>query len=77
MSHFLVMYYCVANGRRPGIYLSWLEAKKQVFKFSGARHKKFFSITDAEKYMKTYCTNEWVFEDDINRNQITNYFSPK
>ena len=31
----MAKYYAVKNGRKPGIYSSWDECKKQVEKFKG------------------------------------------
>ena len=35
----MAKYYAVKNGRKPGIYSSWDECKKQVEKFKGAIYK--------------------------------------
>ena len=32
-------YYAVASGRKPGVYETWDECKKQVFSFPNAQHK--------------------------------------
>lgn len=44
-------FYAVKNGRTPGIYRNWDEAKKQVDGFSGAEYKSFEKITDATDYL--------------------------
>ena len=32
-------YYAVARGRKPGVYETWEEAKKQVDGFGGCKHQ--------------------------------------
>jgi viroplasmin and RNaseH domain-containing protein len=32
-------YYAIASGRKPGVYETWDECKKQVFSFPNAQHK--------------------------------------
>lgn len=44
-------YYAVKNGRTPGVYRTWEDAKKQVDGFSGAEYKSFEKITDAIEYL--------------------------
>lgn len=44
-------FYAVKNGRVPGVYRTWDEAKKQVDGFSGAEYKSFENITDATDYL--------------------------
>ena len=46
-------YYAIKNGRIPGIYETWNEAKEQVEGFSGAVYKSFSTLKDAEKYMSS------------------------
>ena len=43
--------YCVAVGRRPGIYDLWDDANKQVFRYPGAIHKSFRTLQEAFVYM--------------------------
>lgn len=40
--------YVVGRGRRPGIYLTWDEAKAQVDGYAGARYKSFTALHDAK-----------------------------
>ena len=47
-------YYCVATGRKPGIYLTWEECKTQVDNFRGAKFKSFPTLELAEQYMKEH-----------------------
>lgn len=44
--------YAVRKGRTPGIYDTWSEAEVQIKGFSGAEHKKFDRLEDAEAFMK-------------------------
>lgn len=46
-----VKFYAVKSGRKPGIYRTWEETKKQVDGFSGAEYKSFDKVTDATEYM--------------------------
>ena len=48
----MAKYYAVKNGRKPGIYSSWDECKKQVEKFKGAIYKSFTSLEDAKVFIK-------------------------
>ncbi len=43
-------YYAVQNGRKPGVYTSWEECKKQVHGFPNARYKAFTSFLEAEDF---------------------------
>ena len=43
-------YYVVVKGKKPGIYLTWEECKKQVDGYNGAKFKSFVTIEDAEFY---------------------------
>lgn len=45
-------YYIVVNGRIPGIYTSWQEAKAQVISFPKAIYKSFNTALEAETYYK-------------------------
>lgn len=47
----IMKYYAVKNGRTPGVYRTWEDAKKQVDGFSGAEYKSFEKITDATEYL--------------------------
>jgi ribonuclease HI len=44
-------YYAVNKGKKPGIYLSWLECKEQVNGFQYPVYKKFESLTEAESFV--------------------------
>ena len=48
----MTTYYAVHKGRRPGIYKSWNDCKKQIDKFEGAIFKKFTDETDAKEFLK-------------------------
>ncbi len=44
-------YYCVKKGRKPGIYYTWDECKKEVEGFNGALYKGFNDLNEANSYM--------------------------
>lgn len=44
-------YYAVREGRKPGIYRSWDEAKTQVSGFSNAAYRSFKTLQEAEQFM--------------------------
>ncbi len=44
-------YYAVRVGRCPGIYRTWAEAKQQVHGYSGADHKRFDTLGEAQAFM--------------------------
>ena len=45
-------YYVVWEGRKPGLYESWDECKKQVDGFEKAKYKSFESRAEAERAAK-------------------------
>ncbi|KAG6361232.1 hypothetical protein INS49_009456 [Diaporthe citri] len=47
-------FYAVARGRRPGIYHTWGECRKQVDGFSDARFRKFKTLTEATEFLAVY-----------------------
>lgn len=47
-----MVYYAVVNGRSKGIFLDWIECKKQVDKFKNAKYKKFQDLADAHQFLK-------------------------
>lgn len=44
-------YYAVRVGKKPGIYTSWPEAKKQIDRFPNAIYKSFKSFGEAEEFL--------------------------
>lgn len=44
-------YYVVHKGRKPGIYKTWNECKKQIHNFDGAIFKKFTDSTEAGEFL--------------------------
>jgi hypothetical protein len=44
-------YYAVKRGRKSGIYGTWSECSRQVYKYPGARYKKFSSKSEAESFV--------------------------
>ena len=47
-------FYAVAKGRKPGIYLTWEDCKKQVDGFSGSKYKRFDTKEEAESFYAQY-----------------------
>lgn len=45
-------YYAVNKGKKPGIYLSWLECKEQVSDCKFTIYKKFETLEEAEDFVK-------------------------
>ena len=44
-------FYAVAVGRRHGVFFTWDDAKAQVNRYSGAKHKSFSSLHEAYYYL--------------------------
>ena len=44
-------YYVVHKGKKPGIYKTWPECKKQITNFDGAIFKKFNNSTEAGEFL--------------------------
>ncbi len=44
-------YYVVHKGKKPGIYKTWIECKKQIHNFDGAIFKKFNNSTEAGEFL--------------------------
>ena len=51
-------YYVVLNGRVPGIYNTWKECNRQVFKYKNAKYKSFKHLNQAEEYYNTETINK-------------------
>ncbi|XP_034841390.1 ribonuclease H1-like [Maniola hyperantus] len=51
-------FYAVAKGRTSGIFGSWADCESQVKGFSGARYKKFNTVTEAQDFINTYGENK-------------------
>lgn len=47
----MAKFYAVKQGRIPGIYLTWDQAKRQIDHFSGAVYKSFPTKAEAEAFM--------------------------
>ncbi|XP_057720164.1 uncharacterized protein LOC130934630 [Arachis stenosperma] len=45
-------FYAVRKGRKLGIYTNWDDCAKQVLGFNNNEHKSFYSLDEAEEYMK-------------------------
>jgi hypothetical protein len=46
-------FYAVHAGRKPGVYTSWKEAKREVDGFTGAHHKRFSDYMSAAEFVST------------------------
>ncbi|NUE97785.1 ribonuclease [Lactobacillus melliventris] len=58
-------FYAVKKGRKPGVYRTWDEARKQVDGYSEAEFKSFSKITDATEYLDwDHETVQQVFQKD-------------
>lgn len=44
-------FYAVRCGRRPGIYVDWLDCEQQVKGYKGAVHRKFRIESEAEQFV--------------------------
>lgn len=44
-------YYAVKQGYKPGIYQTWEECRKQIYKFPGASYKGFTTLAQAEEFL--------------------------
>lgn len=60
-------YYAVKNGRKPGIYTTWQECKRQIISYSNAKYKSFATLEEAQTFAKsgeTYLNaKEYNYED--------------
>lgn len=45
-------YYAVNKGKKPGVYLSWLECKDQISECKFSIYKKFETLEEAENFVK-------------------------
>lgn len=63
-------FYAVKRGRKPGLYSSWNECKKQVQGYTNATYQCFDNKQDAEKYLES---EDIVSLEDIDMNKIDTY----
>lgn len=59
----ITSYYVVWKGWKTGIFESWDECKRCVYKYTGARFKKFDTFTEAEQAFKNKLYNPFVSRD--------------
>lgn len=52
-----IKYYAVVAGRTPGIYTDWKTVEPLVKGYPGAIFKSFFSVADAESFMRNSTSN--------------------
>jgi ribonuclease HI len=62
-------FYSVANGRTPGVFLTWAECEKSVKDFPGAKFKKFTS----EKEANDFCKNSNSVKPILNQTNKSKY----
>ena len=55
-----VRFYAVRRGRRCGIYRTWPEAEKNVYRFPGALHKSFETLEAAEAFMAGVTVDQYL-----------------
>jgi ribonuclease HI len=58
-------YYAVKQGRDPGIYTNWNDAKLQVDKFPNAVYKSFKTLTEAQQFI-----DDDKKEKDVNNKNV-------
>ena len=61
------MYYAVKNGRKIGIFNNWINCKKNVMGYKGAKYKKFENKLDAENYLKD--------SDELKQSNLEKFFT--
>jgi len=54
--------YVVFSGRAPGVYDTWAKVEPLVKAFSGARHKKYSSSTEAFAAYASFTANPDEFQ---------------
>ncbi|MNV28651.1 Ribonuclease H [compost metagenome] len=52
-------YYVVWEGRKPGIYSTWADCKKQTDQFTGAKYKSYESKAAAEEAFRAGWKGNW------------------
>jgi len=45
-------YYAVVHGRTPGIFESWKECTKSIYRFPGSSYKKFDTLVEAQQHIE-------------------------
>lgn len=75
----MTKFYAVKKGRKTGIFYSWEECQKQIFKFPEASFKSFNTEEDAKNFLlntETYQTkSDYEIYVDGSYNVVTNEFS--
>uniref|UniRef100_A0A6C0GZV3 Ribonuclease H n=1 Tax=viral metagenome TaxID=1070528 RepID=A0A6C0GZV3_9ZZZZ len=71
-------YYVVIKGRVPGVYDTWKECSKQVFKYSHAHYKSYKTKKEAEEvfnseYVEADILSKEEVEDQSNLNNLINH----
>lgn len=66
-------YYAVRNGRKIGIYDTWIECKEQIEGYSGAIYKSFSSYEDAYNYLNQESNRISQIKNNTNTKEIMAY----
>lgn len=69
-------YYCVAQGREVGIYMSWESCSAQVMGFKGAVYKKFPSLEEARAFLKANRTTPSGSNEEGEKTTISRLHCP-
>lgn len=57
-------YYAVKLGKKPGIYNTWEECRRQVSGYSGAQYKSFTSLNEAKAFISMNSQIEEVLDQN-------------
>lgn len=60
-------YYAVAVGRKPGVYFSWADCKREITGYPGAKYKSFFNMDQACRFANN---EEPMLEDGITESDV-------
>ena len=61
-------FYAVRRGRVPGVYMSWEEARAQVYRYPNCDHHSFKTMGAAKHYVRTGQLHK------TQHSKITDYF---
>lgn len=64
-------FYAIARGRQTGVYRTWEEARKHIFKYNGALYKKFDTMEEADEFIRTNITNHSSIHDNVKKTNIS------
>lgn len=66
-------YYSVREGRKPGIYSTWDECKKQVIGYTGAQYKKFATLEEAQMFLIEKSASDEKEIESLEHNEASVY----